>query len=259
MKRFVILVGVLSLLFTSPAAAQDDVTGSADYRNPPQLTDGLYRDTIVTGEAVWYAVLYRNNDDLDVTVDLADVDLESQDELTLSAQLIGPTLSGAGSRGLNVGGQWSYNGGEINLWYVEVSLETTGRLGVEHDLVIGVSGTLDLDLGICDPSDGCTLIDDIAAVDAEIVTAQAQIDDLGSRETSEIVAGEIAAAEAQAASVRQEDGSNEAAIAELCDPDATCTEVPITSSTPTGLLVLGVLAIAGGLGFLGWRFSRRNS
>lgn len=69
LPRIVLLTAALTLLapgslgLPSIVEAQDRVAveGTADFRNPPTLGPGSYSDRMVSGESIWYGVLYTND------------------------------------------------------------------------------------------------------------------------------------------------------------------------------------------------------
>ncbi len=251
--RHVILAAATALvvLFGGPSAmAQDErieTEGSADFRNPPILVSGSYSDTIVTGETVWYSVVYTNNTPYRIEVSLADVDLESQDELTLTADFIGPTLGTLGSGTVIEGPGASYDGGTTNVWYVSVDLATTGQLGSEHRLNLDLEGFSSSRLEYCDDLPDCVAADELQAIQNEIARLEDELAALDTTDSQDVIEDEIAALRAREAAAAAELQTAESEIAELCQPDTTCDAIPEpSSSTPVWATALGVIALIGG-------------
>lgn len=272
LRRIALAIGaVAATLLTGPSAdAQEraETEGSADFRNPPILTDGSYADTIVTGETVWYSVIYTNNTPYRITVALADVDVETNDELTLTANFVGPTLSSLRSGTVVEGPGASYDGGVTNVWYVSVSLDTTGQLGREHELLLDLEGFSSSRLEFCEDLPDCTASADLQALQDELVRVEEQLAALGEADSSEVIEAEIdelrtrrdAAAsavqaaetevadlEARSADAAAELQAAEAEAAEICPPGTPCDPAgESSSSTPAWAIVVGVLALLGG-------------
>ena len=259
------------------AAAQDpvEVDGSADFRNPPTLAPGQYRDTIVTGEAVWYALIYTDNTPYRFEVTLPEVDLEAQEELTLETRFITPTLGDVDSGSTLVEGAGaSITGGGTQTfkWYLEIALSTTGRLGVEYDLLLDIQGVQRGSLLLCSEVPECTLDLELAALDEELAALQADLAELQGVDSTEVLEADIAALEAEIAATEEaiEDANQRAQaaraseqeaadeIAEICSPDADCDVPPEPSSSmPIWALVLAILVLVGGVGMLGMQLRSR--
>ncbi|MDH3682152.1 MAG: hypothetical protein OEV40_19640 [Acidimicrobiia bacterium] len=242
-------VALFVLAGPSRSDAQDTVAvdGTADFRNPPRLAPGSYSDTIVTGETVWYAVLYTNDVPYRFAADLTDIDLDAQSDLTLSVSFVGPTLSVLDS-GLELQGSARYDGGGTNVWYLAVSLDTEGRLGVEHQLVLDVEGVLSAGLEPCEAD--CALREQLAAVDADIVEVQERIDGLGEDPTA-VLEAELTELETRRNTAEDSLDRADARIRELCAPEPDCeelTEPP--STTPLWATALGGLLLAAGVASL---------
>lgn len=254
----VLLAVALCMVVPVAGAAQEraEVRGSADFRNPPRLVDGAYSDSIVSGEAVWYEVLYTNGDEYTFDVSLDGVDLEATEELALEASFIGPTL-GSVESGTELGGSASYTGGETNAWYLEVVLETTGRRGIEHTLLIDVDGVQESSSDTCTDDPECTLDEDLAALDDELAELDEETSAL-SDEGGEDVQAEVDARVAEAAELRDQARSVQAEIASLCDPEPDCDTLATTTSTPLWATVVGGVALVTGLGLLGGAALRRR-
>lgn len=246
-----LLALLLVLLLPTAASATVAVTGTADYRAAPRLVDGTYTDTIVTGETVWYAVLYTNDAPYTFTVDLADVDLDAEDtELDLSASFIGPTLGAIGS-GRELSGSASYTGGGTNLWYLAVELATEGRLGVAHDLVIEVEGVAASGFDDCTADPDCDLDTTVAELESRLAELETQLDEFDGEDSGTTVEEEVAQLEADIATAEADISAARDSIAELCG-GSPCTEL----NEPAGAagvvpLAIGALVLIGGLGLLG--------
>jgi hypothetical protein len=237
----------LALATAGPARAQDreETEGTSDFRDPPMLVPGSYSDTIVSGESVWYAVLYTNDVEFRIEVDLVDVDLDAQDELTLTANFISPTLGGSGS-GRLLEGSTGYSAGGTNVWYIEVDLATSGRLGVEHQLSLDIDGFSSDRLERCELPD-CTAADDLAAIETEIAQIEENLAALDDTDAQEVVEEEIADLEQRQADARQEESLANDEIAAHCAPEPDCDTLPEPgSSTPLwALLVSGAILLSG--------------
>ena len=250
--RTALVAAALTLLASGTILAQEasEVDGTADFRNPPLLSDGRYLDTIVSGEAVWYSVIYTNDDPYRIEVDLVEVDLDADDELELEARLIGPTL-GAIDSGRVLEGSASYSGGRTNLWYIEVVLSTTGRLGVEHTLSIDIAGMQSGRLERCEDLPDCDLDVALAALDDEVASVVAAIDELPDLESEEVVRDQISELERRVTAAAADLEAAEARIAEICAPAVDCDSPPAPgAATPLWAMVIGALVLAAGAGLL---------
>jgi len=260
-------------------AAQDvtEVDGTPDFRSPPFLGNGTFSDTIVAGEAVWYAVIYTNDAPYQIEVDVPGVDLDSNDDLELETSFISPTLGAAQTGTTLLRGTAFLTGGgpETQAWFIKIALNTTGRLGVQYDVVFTIDGVEDTGIDSCLDDPGCTLDEDLAALDSEleqirssidlIESAEAEGDDGGlealqqeaDRLQSELTSGEsaLASVEQRTQSAESETASSLEDIAAICAPEADCVEPPpLGSSTSTLGLVLGGLVLIAGVALLGLRF-----
>ncbi len=255
------IVAVSIVAFTiggSPVAAQEreEVTGTADFRNPPRLENGNYSDTIVSGESLWYEVLYTNDTQFEFSVGLEDVDVEARDELSLVANFVGPTL-GSVESGVELAGSASYTGGDTNVWYLEVVLETTGRRGLQHTLLIDVDGVESSTFETCPDDPACTLDEDLAALDNELVDLEQETAELVAVSGEELQA-EIDALEAQATAVDAETSTLAGKIAELCHPEPDCEAIASPSQPPLWAMFVGGVTLLAGLGFLVNRVASRR-
>lgn len=256
-----LVVAAIGLVLIAPmaiASAQEptEVVGTADFRNPPTLVDGRYVDTIVTGETVWYAVVYANSTPYRFEVSLADVDVDADDELTLEASFVGPTLGSVGrsSTVLESSGA-SYGSAKTNVWYLKVSLETTGRLGVEHRLLIEVVGAESTGFGDCTQIAECTLDEELATIDEQVELVESGLADALAQDETSLVEREITSLRDQLGvsdtigpQAQARLANAEARMAQLCAPDATCETIPAPGSkTPIWAWAIGGLVFAGGV------------
>lgn len=257
--RRLMLVLAIALLPATASQAQETIEteGTADFRNPPLLSNGVYEDEIVTGEAVWYAVIYRNNKPYRIAVDLVDTDVDADEELTLEATFIGPTL-GSVSSGRVLEGSASYNGGTTNLWYIQVNLATEGRLGVEHTLRLDVSGMQTTRLSPCDALPDCDLDTLLAEINTEIMDFEESAGEADDADLEQAIRDEIAQLEQRKATAESELQASQGAIAAACDPEPDCDSVPIPeATTPVWAIVVGALILIGGGAFLTTGLRRR--
>ncbi len=290
-----LLTTILIVLFSPPAGAQtedetadetevesddqiEEVEGATDYRVPPLLGPGRYSDTIVTGEAVWYAVLYTDDTPYRFEVTLADIDLSSEPDLRLETRFITPTLADA-QRGSDLleGEGLAITSGvddsrETFRWFIEVSLVTDGRLGVEHELLLDIDGVLDAGFEACPEVASCNLDDVLPQRQERLENAENLLAAVQSG-GAEAVEGEISDLEGEIETAQQEiegagqrledaEEAEQAAldrIGELCSPEPDCDVPPDPGSLPPlwTLAAAGVLLLAG-LGFLftRWRLAR---
>lgn len=250
--RRLVLVLALALLPATASQAQETIEteGTADFRNPPVLSNGIYEDEIVTGEAVWYAVIYRNDKPYRIAVDLVDSDVDEDEELALEAMFIGPTLGSVAS-GRVLEGSASYNGGTTNLWYIQVNLATDGRLGVEHTLRLDISGVQTTRISPCDALPDCDLDTRLAEINAEIMDLEESLSELGNSDAEEAVRDEISELEQRKATAESELAASQSAIAAACDPEPDCDSVPVTEpTTPVWAIAVGAVILIGGGAFL---------
>lgn len=257
---FMALIGLLLVLpSASPALGQgaQDVEGTADFRNPPMLQPGSYRDTIVTGETVWYAVVYTNNAPyrFEVSIDGEGADNEALD---LGARFVGPTLGSVGDRATKLQGSARYSAGETNVWYLQVSLLTSGRLGVQYDLSIDVEGVSDARHEHCDELPDCTADEELAVVNAEVAALETRLADLPELVSDDEMQAEIDRVRSEIDTTNDEIDSANNAIARICGSETDCSVAPPPgSSTPLAGLIGGGLVLVGGLGFAGLQLVKR--
>ncbi len=245
----------------SVAEAQDrvEVEGTADFRNPPTLGPGAYSDRMVSGESIWYGVLYTNNEDFRFAVSFAEPAAAADSDLTLEIALIGPTLGQAGSADPVIIGSASYDGGETNLWYLEVRLESDGVLGLEYEIHIDVEGVEENKINDCTETPECTLDVELEGVNAEIVELEEDIGELENAESPDVVQGDIDELRVDLQDAENQASTQRDEIALLCAPETDCTELPeLDPVTPGWALALGGLLLLVGLGALGAKLLRKG-
>ena len=294
-QRVLIVIAVCGAVIASPtiswtAAAQEviDTNGTTDFRNPPTLENGVYRDTIVTGEAVWYAVVYTNDVPYRFEATLPAVDPVTAEELTIEVSFIGPTL-GSVQEGPLLQGSASTNAGETNVWYLQVTLSTTGQLGVAHEMQLSIDGVQSSEFETCDDIPDCDLDEQLAELDEQLAALEddlagvsepvddipepvvdesvdavddetaTQIAELEAEETG--VRAEIAAAETRSTQAVTELTDAEAEIADICGDEPDCESVlsPDESSTPIWAWASGALVLLAGVAALAFSVVRRNA
>lgn len=240
-------------LMAAPAHAQEpiEVVGTADFRNPPTLEPGSYLDTIVTGETVWYAIVYTNGTPYRFEVSLPDG--VAEEGTTVSASFVGPTLGTVGDRSTVVEGSGaSYANAHTNVWYVTVTLETTGRLGVEHRIQLDVEGAEATGFGDCSRISTCTLDDELAVLDTESAEVETDLAEVLAMDTADVVQREIESLQGQLETADTlQVGADaalaraEARMADLCAPETTCETFPDQGSkTPIWAWMLGLAVLA---------------
>ena len=262
MSVFALLVLVLSAVgsFSPEAQAQTGVTGTADFRNAPQLSPGSYVDRIVTGDSAWYSIIYTNSTPYEFEVDFQGVDPGPGFDLNVS--FVAPTLMIVdGPAGLVDGNGVEYPAGHTNVWFLKVSLETSDQVGVNYPIVIRVDGVQTVSIEACGDIDGCVLDHEYAAILVALAEANADLEAARSQETLAAVEAEIenlrgfsesASTLAPAAQARL--ARAEAVMAELCAPVSICDEFPDPGSkTPLFGWVFGLAA----LGFGGFRVFKK--
>ncbi len=241
----------LSAGFVPQAIAQESVVGSADFRNAPQLLPGEYADRVVTGDTAWYSVVYTNNTPYEFEVSFRGSDPGR--EVDLSVSFVAPTLTTVdGPSNIVDGDGVEYPSGHTNVWFLKVSLSTTGQTGVEYPILISASGVQSVGIEPCGDTPGCTLDDEYASNNVALAEATEAIERLRSQETLAGVESELdnlrgfaetdetVGPAAQARLARAE-----ATMARLCAPDLTCDDFPNPGSkTPIigwiiGLALLG--------------------
>lgn len=234
------------------ADAQRPVTGTADFRNAPLLTPGEYTDRIVTGDSAWYAVMYANGTPYEFAVDFQG---SGGGGLTLSASFVAPTLTTVdGPADVVAGPGVHYPAGTTNVWFIKVSLETTGQVGVEHPIILRLGGVESVGIEDCTVTPGCTLDEELAAATAELDELRGSAEAVRASETTTRVQAEIDnvasfrdSAEALLPAAQSRLNQAEATMADLCNPDAFCDPFP-DAGTTTPLLgwVVGLAALGGG-------------
>lgn len=168
---------VTLLLGTAPAAAQEvePVEGAADFRTAPLVGDGRYRDMILTGESLWFTVLYRNEEEIDFAASLVGA-VEGGDDLQLTTTLVSPTLETADQYPDRRYKDFRYGDADVHPWHVRVDLTTDGRLGVPHEYELQLSGFEDPGLAdqaaaartLCTQDPDCNLDERLAALQPEV-------------------------------------------------------------------------------------------
>jgi hypothetical protein len=209
------LVAVALTLATAGGAAHaqqaSQVDGAADFRTAPVIGDGVHRDTIATGESVWFTVLYRNDSEIDYEAVLRDEDADADAELQLVTTLVAPNLEDIDSYPDRGSTSYSFGDADAYPWYIRVSLITDGRNGVQHDFELTLQGFLDPQESAagagarqpCTQDPDCTLDDDLSRIEttvddlsSDVVALREQADGFGPDRRA--VTDEIAALEQQA-------------------------------------------------------------
>lgn len=246
------LVG-LSATFVPQAVGQGSVVGSADFRNAPQLLPGEYVDRIVTGDTAWYSVIYTNNTPYEFEVSFRGVDPGR--DATLSVSFVAPTLTTVnGPSRLVTGSGVEYPAGHTNVWFLKVSLSTTGQAGLEYPILIRATGIQSVGTEPCADTPGCSLDDEYASNNVALADATAALETLRAQETLERVESELEnlrgfaeSDETVGPAALARLGRAEATLAGLCAPDPTCDEFPDPGSkTPLVGWIFGLAAL--GLG-----------
>lgn len=257
----VALAVVLMISFAPIAAAQIPVTGTADFRNAPLLTPGTYTDRIVTGDSAWYAVMYANGTPYEFSVDFQGA---GASDLSLTTSFVAPTLTTVDGPAATVSGSGvEYPAGSTNVWFVKVSLETSGQIGVDYPIELTVSGVESVGTEDCSATPGCALDDEWATAMAQLDQARASAEAARSAETTAQVQAEIDnltgfrdSAQALLPTAESRLNRAEAAMADLCNPDPFCDPFPDAgSSTPLLGWIVGLAALVGG----GYLFSNKRS
>jgi hypothetical protein len=216
------------------ADAAQEIEGAADFRTAPLVGNGTFRDEIVTGETVWYAVEYQNDETLRIAARLADVDVDADDELTLVRSFVGPSLSEVFGGDEDIEGSAWFGGDDTNTWFVAFRLETEGELGELHDLEFELAGFTSADDTEC--RDDCTLDDDLAALQDEIDGLEADVEACGDE-------CDVAEVEATRDDLAGEVDRERTAVEGLCGDRPLDSCEASSASTPWALVVvLGVAA-----------------
>lgn len=252
------LLVALMVSFVPPADAQAPVTGTADFRNAPLVTPGSYTDRIVTGDSAWYAVVYTNDTPYEFSVDFQGSGAEGLD---LTASFVAPTLATVDGPAVALAGSGSYPVGSTNVWFVKVTLETSGQVGVEYPIVLTVAGIESVGTEDCSTDASCTLDDELAATTTELEELRSSAEVVRAAETTDRVEAEIEnligfrdSANALLPGAQSRLNRAEASMADLCNPDPFCDPIPNPgSSTPLLGWVVGLAALAGG----GYLFSKK--
>jgi len=174
---------------------------------------------------------------------------------------VAPTLTTIEGPSRSISGSnLSYPVGDVNTWFLKVSLTTTGQVGIEYPVIVTVSGVESLGREACSAATGCTLDQDLAVITNQLTDLRAEVERNGSRETTEVVEASIRGSQSfldtannrlPAAEARL--NRAEARMADLCNPDPFCETFPQPAArTPLLGLVVGIGALAAG-GYLGFR------
>jgi len=235
------------------AHAQTSVTGTADFRNAPQLIPGQYRDLVVSGDSAWYSVLYTNDDPYRFEVS---IDGAAPSDVEVNVSFVAPTLDAIdGPSALVDGGGVTYPLGHTNVWFLQVSLDTTGQLGLEFPIRLSVEGVQDLSVEPCPDIPGCDLDEQLADINVAIADAQNELERIDPLNTAEAVEREMIglrqSADSAATITRPMAESRlaqaEARIAQLCGSDNDCDEFPQPpGKTPLLGLIVGLAALGFG-------------
>lgn len=251
-------VAIISLViasfaaFTVQAHAQTDVVGTADFRNAPILPAGQYADQIVSGDTAWYSFVYTNETPYRFAVRLSG---PGSDELELAASFVAPTLDTVAGPDQEITGSGViYPGGQTNVWFLKVTLATTGTPGVVHDFVLDIEGVESTRIENCASLVDCSLDSDLAALDDQFASVSDELEVALARESTDQVRQEIEnlqgffeTSEAFRPAAEARLAQAESQMATLCAPDTTCTEFPEPASTTPFLgWVVGALALGGG-------------
>lgn len=242
------------------ASAQQSVTGTADFRNAPHLPPGEYVDRIVTGDSAWYSVVYTNGTPYEFEVGIQGGNPGA--DVGVSVSFVAPTLTTVdGPNTLVSGTGVDYPAGHTNVWFLKVSVTTTGQAGVEYPVVIRTSGVQTFGTDPCSDTPGCTLDEEYAANNVALAEATAALEQMRSQETRAAVEAEIenargfvdtGASLAPATQARLQRA--EERIAELCAPEPDCDVFPPPGSkTP----IIGWIVGLGVLGFGAYRAYRK--
>ena len=242
--------------FAPDADAQAAVTGTADFRNAPQLPPGTYFDRIVTGDSAWYAIVYTNGTPYEFEVDFQGADPGRGFDLNVS--FVAPTLTTVDGPGDVVAGRGvNYPAGHTNVWFLKVSLDSADQVGIEYPISIQVAGVQAESVENCSDIPGCVLDDEYAAVNVALAEATAELERARSQETLAAVRAEIEnlrgfaeSADTLAPAAQARLARAEAVMAELCAPEVMCDEFPPPGTkTP----IIGWIVGLGALGFGGYR------
>ena len=205
------------------------IEGAADFRTAPRVTDGDYVDSVVAGDAVWYAVLYTNNVPYEFSASLTD---QAPEGTAFTIEFIGPSLEPIGEPDpAKVSGTAYYGSGEETyIWYLKVTLASTGEVGTAYGLTLNVKGATGGRTAPCADLPDCTADDAAEAAKAALDEANAELADIKAN------GGEDA--------VRQQIDDGRKQVDQL---DKELEPEPTTPIVGVVLLVLiGVAAVVGG-------------
>ena len=149
----------------------------------------------------------------------------------------------------------TYPLGHTNLWFLKVSLDTTGQIGLEFPIRLTVEGVQDLSATPCSEIAGCTLDEELADLNFAITQAQSELDLINPQNTAEAVERELVGLQQSANSAatitrpmaEARLAQAEARLAQLCAPELTCDEFPQPpGKTPLLGLIVGLAALGFG-------------
>ena len=236
------------------ASAQDTtaVVGSADFRSPPQLVDGLYEDSIVTGETVWYSVMYSNETPYRFEVSLPDLD--PNDGLAAELTLFRPNLEPQGKRASLIESSGStHDASHTNLWYLTVDFGDDAAPGVAHRVLIEVAGVESTTLTDCSTSSECTFDQELASLVGDLATVEDALAEFdGIERTGDVereienLNGFLETAETLRPQRDARLATAESSLAAMCAPEPVCDAPNAGSAAPIWALGLGLLALLGG-------------
>jgi len=214
------------------ADAQTPVVGTADFRKAPQLVPGTYSDRLVTGDTAWYSLVYTNETPYDFKVAIAG---NPPVGVSLTASFVAPTLTTVDGPAESVSGPGVvYPAGHTNLWFLKVSLESSGQAGVEYPITLTIEGVQTLGVDDCEDTPGCSTLEaEYNELQSSLSEAETELEAIGSLETEAAVSSEIenlrGFADTAATLLPGIEGrlaQNEAAMARLCAPDPMCETFP---------------------------------
>lgn len=237
----------------TPAAAQtpQPLEPAADFRTAPLIGDGTYSVDLVAGERVWVSVHYTNYAGFSISADLTDVDVGTNDELTLYRAIVAPNLNATAIETEDIsspeGSGMSWSGGETdtNLWFLAFTLETTGQAGIPHTLEFTLEGFEDV--GSNEPcGDDCTLDEDLATLEEEIAELEGEVEECGEACSNPPSQADL---ESERDALLADVDAEESAITDLCGGEL-CDSLPAKSNIPwlpVTLLAVAAVIAAGGL------------
>lgn len=271
-----LLLTALIWLSASPTAAQEatPVEGAADFRTAPTIGPGTYVEELVTGEHVWYGVFYTEREDVEfeaelVGVDPADVDVE------IVSSFVPPVLDACLT---DDDGSWlaschtfggAGGGGDGEIWYVTLGLETTGQLGRVFEVEFTLRGVNERRGDLCD--EPCDLQDEFEELDEEYeqLKSRAEGNSTEPSPTEESrnaeVRENIDALGEERDELSQDVEALRGEIATLCGAQGNDCATPANAgkaSAPwplNGVVAVGAVALVGELGRALWRLRSPGS